>query len=42
VLPAAPGEKLVEQRQAFMRYRGQGHEIAVRLVNQPFAADAAD
>ncbi|MBL0897427.1 MAG: hydantoinase/oxoprolinase family protein [Reyranella sp.] len=42
VLPAAPGEKLVEQRQAFMRYRGQGHEIAVPLANQPFAADAAD
>ena len=24
-----------------MRYRGQGHEIAVPLPNQPFAADAA-
>ena len=41
VRPAAPGEKLVEQRQAFMRYRGQGHEIAVPLPNQPFVADAA-
>ena len=41
VRPAAPGEKLVEQRQAFMRYRGQGHEIAVPLPNKPFAADAA-
>ncbi|TAJ38602.1 MAG: hydantoinase/oxoprolinase family protein [Reyranella sp.] len=41
VRPAAPGEKLVEQRLAFMRYRGQGHEIAVPLPNQPFAADAA-
>lgn len=41
VRPAAPGEKLVEQRQAFMRYRGQGHEIAVPLPSQPFAADAA-
>jgi N-methylhydantoinase A len=41
VRPAAPGEALVESRQAFMRYRGQGHEIAVALPNQPFAADAA-
>ena len=39
--PAAPGEALVETRLAFMRYRGQGHEIAVPLPNQPFAADAA-
>lgn len=39
--PAAPGEKLVEQRQAFMRYRGQGHEIAVPLPNEPFSPDAA-
>jgi len=41
VRPAAPGESLVESRQAFMRYRGQGHEIAVPLPNEPFAADAA-
>jgi len=41
VQPAAPGEMLVESRQAFMRYRGQGHEIAVPLPNQPFAVDAA-
>ena len=41
VRPAAPGEALVETRQAFMRYRGQGHEIAVALPNQPFAANAA-
>jgi len=41
VRPAAPGETLVETRLAFMRYRGQGHEIAVPLPNQPFAADAA-
>jgi N-methylhydantoinase A len=40
VQPAAPGEKLVEQRQAFMRYRGQGHEIAVPLPNEPFGVDA--
>ena len=41
VRPAAPGEALVETRLAFMRYRGQGHEIAVPLPNQPFSADAA-
>lgn len=41
VRPAAPGETLVESRQAFMRYRGQGHEIAVPLPNEPFGADAA-
>ena len=41
VRPAAPGEALVEIRQAFMRYRGQGHEIAVALPNQPFGAEAA-
>lgn len=41
VRPAAPGEALVESRQAFMRYRGQGHEIAVPLPNEPFAANAA-
>ena len=29
VLQAAPAEGLVEARTAFMRYRGQGHEIAV-------------
>jgi N-methylhydantoinase A len=31
VRPAAPTETLVETRQAFMRYRGQGHEIPVAL-----------
>ncbi|MBN9538757.1 MAG: hydantoinase/oxoprolinase family protein [Reyranella sp.] len=41
VRPAAPGEKLVEHRHAFMRYRGQGHEIAVPLANEPFSQDAA-
>jgi len=41
VRPAAPGETLVESRQAFMRYRGQGHEIAVPQPNEPFGADAA-
>jgi N-methylhydantoinase A len=38
---AAPEEKLVETRQAFMRYRGQGHEIAVPLPNQALDVDAA-
>ena len=41
VRPAAPGEELVETRHAFMRYRGQGHEIAVPLPNTTFATDAA-
>jgi len=27
----APGEKLIEQRLAFMRYQGQGHEIEIPL-----------
>jgi N-methylhydantoinase A len=36
----APAAKLVEQRSAFMRYRGQGHEIAVELpVRDLTAAD---
>jgi N-methylhydantoinase A len=38
---AAPKETLVETRQAFMRYRGQGHEIAVPLPNRPIDGDAA-
>src|SRR4030095_16020353 len=38
---AAPKEKLVETRQAFMRYRGQGHEIAVPLPNRALDVDAA-
>ena len=38
----APGEALVETRTAFMRYRGQGHEITVTLPNRALAAgDAA-
>ncbi len=40
VRPAAPEEPLVETRQAFMRYRGQGHEIPVPLGLG--AIDAAD
>jgi N-methylhydantoinase A len=33
---AAPAEELREQRSAFMRYRGQGHEIAVALPQRDF------
>jgi N-methylhydantoinase A len=32
----APAAKLVEQRSSFMRYRGQGHEIAVELPVRAF------
>jgi N-methylhydantoinase A len=35
---AAPAGELVEQRSAFMRYRGQGHEIAVTLPVREFIA----
>jgi len=35
---AAPAEELREQRSAFMRYRGQGHEIAVALPERDFTA----
>ena len=38
----APDAPLAEQRSAFMRYRGQGHEIAVALPVRAFtAADRA-
>ena len=33
-----PGAPLAEQRSAFMRYRGQGHEIAVALPVREFVA----
>jgi len=43
VTRGAAGEALVETRTGFMRYRGQGHEIAVPLAAQDFSAgDAAD
>ncbi len=35
----APHEPLVETREAFMRYRGQGHEIAVPLPNRAYRLD---
>ncbi len=38
----APAEPLVETRQAFMRYRGQGHEIAVTLPTADRVPEAAD
>ena len=41
VLRAAPGEVLVRQRQVFMRYAGQGHEIPVPLPEGPFDAAAS-
>jgi N-methylhydantoinase A len=42
VRQGAPAAKLSEQRSAFMRYRGQGHEIAVELPVRDFtAADRA-
>jgi N-methylhydantoinase A len=39
VRSGAPEAKLVEQRSAFMRYRGQGHEIAVSLPVRAFTRD---
>jgi N-methylhydantoinase A len=38
VRQGAPAAKLSEQRSAFMRYRGQGHEIAVELPVRDFTA----
>ena len=37
----APDEPLAESRTAFMRYRGQGHEIAVPLPCRRYSADDA-
>ena len=38
----APDEPLVERRSAFMRYRGQGHEIAVEMPAAGAAVDGSD
>ena len=38
VLRGAPDADLTERRSAFMRYRGQGHEIAVELPARDFTA----
>ena len=35
----APDEAMVEYRNAFMRYRGQGHEITVAVPNDVFSAE---
>jgi N-methylhydantoinase A len=35
----APDAELVETRTAYMRYRGQGHEIGVQLPSRPFTVD---
>jgi N-methylhydantoinase A len=37
----APDAPLTETRSAFMRYRGQGHEIAVPLPTRPYRGDDA-
>ena len=37
----APDAALVETREAYMRYIGQGHEISVTLPDGPLGADAA-
>jgi N-methylhydantoinase A len=39
---AAPRAALVEQRVAFMRYRGQGHEVAVRLPMERLGPDGCE
>ena len=39
---AEPAAALVEKRTAFMRYRGQGHEIAVTLPARPFVEGDAE
>jgi N-methylhydantoinase A len=39
VRKGAPDAALAEQRSAFMRYRGQGHEIAVALPVRAFAPE---
>jgi N-methylhydantoinase A len=36
---AAPSADLIERRSAFMRYRGQGHELAVQLPVRRFRPD---
>src|SRR6185295_780684 len=36
-----PDAPLTESRSAFMRYRGQGHEIAVKLPARPYRAEDA-
>ena len=40
VRDGSSGRRMMIERRAFMRYRGQGWEIAVRLPNEPFDAKA--
>jgi N-methylhydantoinase A len=42
VAQAAQGTPLLEKRSVFMRYLGQGHEIAVEIPPRAFSADDAD
>lgn len=39
--PAAPDESFTESRSASMRYRGQGHEISVRIGAESLSASGA-
>lgn len=39
---AAPGKVFVERRMAYMRYTGQGHEIAIPLESRPYTLADAD
>lgn len=39
---AAPAAAFIEQRQAYMRYVGQGHELAIELPGGPYNNNAAD
>ncbi|MEM7707095.1 MAG: hydantoinase/oxoprolinase family protein [Pseudomonadota bacterium] len=40
--PAAGGEPLTEQRQGYMRYAGQGHELPIVLPVEVYDASAAE
>ena len=42
VLAGAPDKPLVRQRKAFIRYRGQGHEIEIALPDRPLEAGDMD
>ena len=42
VEPGAPGQKLVEIRHTYMRYVGQGHEVAVAITIDRFGHDAGE
>ncbi|MEM6935161.1 MAG: hydantoinase/oxoprolinase family protein, partial [Pseudomonadota bacterium] len=42
LVPAAGGEPLTEQRQGYMRYAGQGHELPIVLPVEVYDASAAE